>query len=56
MGQKRRKIAMQNESTYDLAFWLNQTPSERIAEVTRLIQKDLKQGKEWIKLSLHKSN
>lgn len=42
MESKKRKVTMQNENTYDLAFWLSKTPSERIAEVTRLIQKDLK--------------
>lgn len=33
---KERKIQMDEEDQMDVQFWLNQSASDRIAEVTRL--------------------
>ncbi|MES2448291.1 MAG: hypothetical protein V4546_13985 [Bacteroidota bacterium] len=50
MEPKVRKMAMvepqdeDEQSSKDLEYWLSKTSQERLAEVTRLIQKDLKPG------------
>lgn len=60
MGQKVRKITKvevqeeDEQSSKDVAYWLSKTPSERMAEVTRLIQKDLKPGQRMVKTKVNK--
>ena len=41
-------------SLKDLDYWLSKSPAERIAEVTRLIQKDLKPGQRMDKTKVNK--
>ena len=38
----------------DLNYWLSKTPAERIAEVTRLMQKDVKPGQRMDKTKVKK--
>ena len=42
------------QSSKDLEYWLSKTPQERLAEVTRLIQKDLKPGQRMDKIKVNK--